>query len=73
MNGRLKPATFVLLHLTGAAVGFAGLLIGSKRFIDGVEKAKMSFGVPLSKCNLEVFPTQEDLWLTGYILQCQSI
>jgi len=39
----------VLLHLIGAAVEFAGLLIGLKKYIEGVEKVKMLYGVPLSK------------------------
>lgn len=55
MNGRLKQATSVLLHLTGAAVGFAGLLKGSKRFIGDVEKARMPYGLPLSRRKLVSF------------------
>lgn len=45
MNGRHKQATYVLLHLTGAVVGFAGLSIGSRRFIGDVGKVKMPYGL----------------------------
>lgn len=41
MSGKLKQATFVLLPLIGAAAGYAGLLIGLRRFIDGVGKVRM--------------------------------
>lgn len=48
VNGKHKQATFVLLHLTGPAVVFADQLIGLRRFIDDVVKAKMLSGLPLS-------------------------
>lgn len=54
VNGRRKQATFVLLHLIGAAVVFVGLQKGLKRYIKGVEKVKMLCGVPLSRRKLLV-------------------
>lgn len=48
VNGKHKQATFVLLHLTGHAVGFADQLIGLRKFIGDVAKAKMLSGLPLS-------------------------
>lgn len=66
VNGRLRQATFVLLHLIGAAVGFAGLLKELKRYIEGVVKVRMLCGVPLSRryITLEFFLTQEDYYFT---------
>lgn len=45
VNGRPRQATSVLPHLIGVAVGFAGLLIGLRRSIGGVEKVRMLYGV----------------------------
>lgn len=63
-NGRRKQATFVLLHLIGAAVEFVGPLIGLKKYIEGVEKVKMLYGVLLSRMKTfdEFFLTQEDYY-----------
>lgn len=52
-SGRLRQGTFALLHSTGVAVGYASLLKGLKKSIDGVEKARMYYGVPLSELLLE--------------------
>lgn len=63
MSGRHRPVTYVLHHLIGAAVEFAGLLRGLKRYIGGVERVRMFCGVPLSRrqqVTLEFFLTQED-------------
>ena len=61
VNGRLRQAMFVLHHLIGHAVEFAGLLKGSKRSIGDVGKVKKLCGVPLSRRHsLEFFLTQED-------------
>ena len=49
VSGRPKLETFVLHHLIGAAVEFAGLLRGLKRYIGGVERVRMLCGVPLSR------------------------
>ena len=49
VSGRPKQGTFVLHHLIGAAVEFAGLLRGLKRYIGGVERVRMLCGVPLSR------------------------
>lgn len=40
---------FVLLHLIGLAVEFAGLLKGSKRSTRDVGKVRKLYGVPLSR------------------------
>ncbi|KAL0399212.1 UNVERIFIED_CONTAM: putative beta-1,3-galactosyltransferase 4 [Sesamum radiatum] len=47
-SGRPRLATYVLLHLTGAAVEFAILLIGLKRCTADVEKEKTFYGILLS-------------------------
>uniref|UniRef100_A0A9I9DK90 Hexosyltransferase n=1 Tax=Cucumis melo TaxID=3656 RepID=A0A9I9DK90_CUCME len=52
-SGRLRQGTFALLHSIGVAVGYASLLKGLKKSIDGVEKARMYYGVPLSELLLE--------------------
>jgi len=49
VSGRPKQATFVLHRLIGAAVEFAGLQRGLKRYIGGVERVRMLCGVPLSR------------------------
>jgi len=48
VNGKHRREMFVLLHLIGLAVEFAGLLKGSKRFTRDVEKVRKLCGVPLS-------------------------
>ena len=48
MNGKLRQATSVLLHLIGAAAGFADLLKGSARFTGGAGKVRMLCGVQSS-------------------------
>lgn len=52
----------MLLHLIGAAVGYAGRPIGLKRSIGGAGKVRKHCGVQLSKScfNCGVFQTQED-------------
>ncbi|XVE91745.1 hypothetical protein REPUB_Repub01dG0037700 [Reevesia pubescens] len=54
VSGRPKLATSVLLPLIGAAVEFAGLLIGLEKFIGGVGKVRMLCGVLLSNRQLHV-------------------
>lgn len=49
VNGKPRLATYALLLLIGPAVGFAGLQIGLKRCIGGVEKVKKLCGVLLSE------------------------
>lgn len=44
-SGRLRQATFVLLHSIGVAAAFAGPLRGSRRFTDDVVKVRMLCGV----------------------------
>lgn len=53
VSGRLKQATFVLLHLIGLAAEFVGLLIGLRRSIGGAAKAKMLYGVLHSNKSVE--------------------
>lgn len=48
-SGRLRREIFVLLRLIGVAVGFAGLLRGLRKSIDGAEKARTYYGVPISE------------------------
>lgn len=48
-SGRLRREMFVLLRLIGVAVGFAGLLRGLRKSIDGVGKARTYYGVPISE------------------------
>ncbi|KAG7034973.1 hypothetical protein SDJN02_01766, partial [Cucurbita argyrosperma subsp. argyrosperma] len=48
-SGRLRRETFALLRSIGVAAGFASLRRGLRRSIDGVEKARMYYGVPLSE------------------------
>lgn len=45
VSGRLRQATYALLHLIGVAVGFADLPIGLRRSIGGVGKVRMLCGV----------------------------
>ncbi|KAJ1389232.1 Glycosyl transferase, family 31 [Sesbania bispinosa] len=52
VNGRPKQAMFVLLHLIGPAVEFAGLLKGLERFTGDVGKVRKLCGVPLSRRQL---------------------
>lgn len=49
VNGKHRQEMFVLLHLIGVAVEFAGLLKGSKRFTRDVGKVKKLCGVALSR------------------------
>lgn len=44
-SGRPKQATYVLLHLIGAAVGSVDQLTGSRKSTGDVAKAKMLCGV----------------------------
>ncbi|RVW99561.1 putative beta-1,3-galactosyltransferase 2 [Vitis vinifera] len=48
VSGKLRQATSVLLHLTGAAAGFADLLRGSGRSTGGAGKVRMLCGVQSS-------------------------
>lgn len=45
VSGRLRQATSVLLHLIGAAVGYAGPLRGLRKSIAGVGKLRMLCGL----------------------------
>lgn len=53
VSGRLRQATFVLLHLIGLAAEFVGLLIGLRRSIGGAAKVKMLYGVLHSNKSVE--------------------
>ncbi|KAF3451726.1 hypothetical protein FNV43_RR07822 [Rhamnella rubrinervis] len=49
VSGRLRQATFALLHLIGDAAGYAGLLRGSWKFISAVAKTGMHYGAQASE------------------------
>lgn len=55
-SGRLRQATYVLLHLIGAAVEFAGHLRGLRRSIDVVGKVRMLCGMLSFKGQPAVLP-----------------
>ncbi|CAL5402766.1 unnamed protein product [Camellia sinensis] len=71
-SGKLRQATSVLLPLIGAAVGFASLLRGSRRFIDVVGKAKMPCGVPLSEGQHVFQPLEEARQSTSLCQQAEA-
>jgi hypothetical protein len=61
VNGRLKRAMHVLLHLIGHAVEFVGLLKELKKSTKNVEKVRKLCGVLLSRRgSFKFFLTQED-------------
>ncbi|CAK9158010.1 unnamed protein product [Ilex paraguariensis] len=55
-SGGHRRATFVLLRLTGAAVEFAGRLIGLRRSIDGAVKERMLCGLLPFENQLAILP-----------------
>lgn len=70
VNGRHRQATYVLLHLIGAAAEFAGQPRGSKMFIGDVEKARRLCGVPLSYRKLGFLLPNPGSWkVTTYLLR----
>lgn len=56
VSGRLRQATFVLLHLIGVAAEFVGLPIGLRRSIGGVGKVRKLYGVLRSNKCFENLP-----------------
>lgn len=70
MSGRLKQGMFALLRSIGAAVGSASPLKGLRKSIDGAEKVRMYYGVPLSELLLGLLPYSETMMMSLLTVVC---